>query len=196
LETVKELVVESTPPPRLLPNIDQTPYSFNTSSFVNTSEYRKHVDDVLKVELGAALYIGVPGFYDAFFGEIADLKKVATAVFMKCQKGNNPLYSEERGWRDWLDGAKEKDVLNWFAELIEVFLEFAGEGESAPNIRRRPLAQPDLPLQGSTAERKLDIGFMSDPRANENSRCHWSQILCTRRIKKQPGRRKTLYDMA
>jgi hypothetical protein len=36
-------VAKSTRP---LPNLDQTPYSFNTSSFVNTSEYRKHVDDV------------------------------------------------------------------------------------------------------------------------------------------------------
>jgi hypothetical protein len=81
---VRNLVVESTPPPRALPNLDQTPYSFNTSSFVNTSEYRKHVDDVLKVELGSDLYIGVPRFYEAFFGEIEGLETAATAVFMKC----------------------------------------------------------------------------------------------------------------
>lgn len=52
-------------------------------------------------------------------------------VFMKCQKGDNPLYSEGCGWRDWLEGVEEKDVLNWYAELIKVFLEFADE---APKI--------------------------------------------------------------
>lgn len=57
---VRDLVVESIPPPRPLPNLDQTPHSFNTSSFVNTSEYRKHVNNVLKVELGLDLHIGVP----------------------------------------------------------------------------------------------------------------------------------------
>lgn len=59
-KTVKELVIEATPPPYQLLNLDQTLYSFNTSSFANTSEYRKHVDDVLKVELGSSLNIGVP----------------------------------------------------------------------------------------------------------------------------------------
>jgi hypothetical protein len=66
--TVRNLVVKSTPPPCPLPNLDQTPYSFNTSSFVNTSEYRKHVDGVLKVELGSDFYIRVPRFYEAFLG--------------------------------------------------------------------------------------------------------------------------------
>jgi hypothetical protein len=30
---------------------------------------------------------------------------------MKCQKGIDPLYNKELGWRGWLQGAKEKDVL-------------------------------------------------------------------------------------
>jgi hypothetical protein len=76
--------MESTLPLRPLLNRNQTPYSFNTSSFVNTSEYRKHVDDVLKVELGLDLHIGVPCFHETFFGEIEGLETAATAVFMKC----------------------------------------------------------------------------------------------------------------
>jgi hypothetical protein len=192
-------ITESTPPPRPLPNRDQTPYSFNTSSFVNTSEYRKHVDDVLKVELGSDLHIGVPRFHEAFFGEIEGLETAATAVFMKCQKSIDPLYSEELGWRDWPQGAKEKDVLKWFAELIEFFLDTVKEVASVPNIRRRPLAQPDQPLQGSTADRKLDIGFMSDPRANQDSRCHWLQVLVPGELKSNPDvdrHSKTWLDLA
>jgi hypothetical protein len=42
------------------------------------------MDGVLKVKLGSDLYIGVPRFYKAFFGEIEGLKTAATAVFMKC----------------------------------------------------------------------------------------------------------------
>lgn len=40
-------------PPRPLPYLDQTPLLRNTSNFVNTSEHRKHVDNVLKEELGS-----------------------------------------------------------------------------------------------------------------------------------------------
>jgi Fungal protein kinase len=179
-------VIDSTPLPCALPNLDQTPFSFNTSSFVNTSEYRKHVDDVLKVELGSDLYIGVPRFYEAFFGEIEGLETAAAAIFMKCQKGVDPLYSEELGWHEWPQGAKEKDVLKWFAKLIEFLLDAAKEVALVPNTRRRPLAQPDQPLQGSTAGRKLDVGFVNDPKANQDSRCHWSKILVPGELKSNP----------
>lgn len=184
--TVEDLVTQSTPPPRQLPNLDQTPWLQTTSSFVNSSEYRKDVDDVLKDGLGSSLHIGVPGFYEAFFGDITGLEAAAAAVFTKCRQGNNPLYNEERGWRDWPEGAKEKDVLKWFAEKIETFLDFAEEVGSGPDVRRRPLAQPDQPLPGSTAERKLDVGLVSDPKANEDSKCHWSQILVPGELKSNP----------
>jgi hypothetical protein len=134
--TIKVLVTKSTHPLCPLPNINQTPRSFNTSSFVNTSKYRKHVDDALRVELGSHLYTGVPGFHEAFFGEVEGLETAAAAVFMKCQKGVNLIYSEELGWRDWPRGAKQKDVLKWFAELIEFFCDAAKEvaSASAPSI--------------------------------------------------------------
>jgi hypothetical protein len=54
------------------------------------------------------------------------------------------------------------------------------------NIRDGFLAQPDQPLQGSTAERKLDIGFVDDLNAGEDSKCHWSQILVPGELKKNP----------
>jgi hypothetical protein len=65
-----ELATESTPPPRQLPYPYQTPISFNTGSFVNTSENRKHFDGALRDELDSSLYIDVPDFFDAFFGEV------------------------------------------------------------------------------------------------------------------------------
>ncbi|KAK2471116.1 hypothetical protein H9L39_17347 [Fusarium oxysporum f. sp. albedinis] len=53
--------------------------------------------------------------------------------------------------------------------------------------RRRPLAQPNKPIQGSTGERKLDIGFVKDTSAGKDSRCRWSQILVPGELKSNPS---------
>ena len=137
---MSDLITDSTPPPRQLPYPHQTPISFNTGSFVNTSENRKkHFDGALRDELDSSLYIDVPGFFDAFFGDVANLTSVADAIFRKCQGGKDPLYTEEGGWRDWPKDAKEDQVLKWLKELVDKLLEFAKGSEPVPNIRRRPL---------------------------------------------------------
>ena len=69
------------------------------------------MDGVLKEELGQ-LYVGIPGFFDAYFGSILGLKSVAQAMFYKCKEGDNPLYREESGWQGWPKGARERDVLS------------------------------------------------------------------------------------
>ena len=76
--------------------------------------------------------------------------------------GVDPLYSEELGWRDWPQDAKVKDVLKWFAELIEFFLD-ATEVALPSKFRRQPLAQA---LHGSIVDRKLHVGFVNNPKAN------------------------------
>lgn len=84
-------VAASTPPPRPASSIQQTPWLRSTGSFANSTEHRKYVDDVLKEELGH-MYVGVPGFFNAFFGEVADLRLAAQAVFNKCKEEDTPLY--------------------------------------------------------------------------------------------------------
>ena len=69
-------VTESTPPPRPVSPVQQT--LRNTSSFANSSEHRKYIDDVLKEELGP-LYVGIPGFYGKFFGEISSLTEISVS---------------------------------------------------------------------------------------------------------------------
>ncbi|KAF1359118.1 hypothetical protein EJ07DRAFT_120978 [Lizonia empirigonia] len=184
-DALYDLVAESTPPPRPPSSITQTPWLRNTSSFVNSNEHRKYVDDVLKEELGA-MYVGVPGFEEAFFGNVASLEPAAQAVFEKCKEGDNPLYREESGWQDWPEGARERDVLSWFAETTDKFVDLAGEYQPDSRPRRRPLAQPHQPLQGSTADRKLDIGFVDDPSAGADSKYHWKQILVPGELKSNP----------
>lgn len=107
---VYTVAAESTPPPRPLPFLGQTPYLHTTSSFANSSEHRKYVDTVLKEELGS-IYIGIPDFYDAYFGNIDGLEEAGAAVLRRCKEGHSPLY-DGNGWRDWPESAKEKEVLD------------------------------------------------------------------------------------
>lgn len=196
---VQNLVTQSTPPPRPMPYLLQTPRVINTSSFVNTSEHRKYIDGMLKAELGSHLYTEVPHFYETFFGKVKDLESAAADVFEKCQTSDNPRYSKETGWRDWPQGAEEKKVFKWFATLIKFFLDAAEEGTSASKVRRRLLAQPDQPLQGSIADRKLDIGFANDWDANQGSRPHWTNILVPGELKSNraaDGHTQTWLDLA
>ena len=55
---------------------------------------------MLKEELGP-MYVGLRGFYDAFYGGVAGLETASEAVFKKCTEGNNPLFRVEGGWRGW-----------------------------------------------------------------------------------------------
>ncbi|KAF1362355.1 hypothetical protein EJ07DRAFT_163618 [Lizonia empirigonia] len=169
-DAVCDAVAASTPPPR------------PASSIQHSTEHRKYVDDVLKEELGH-MFVGIPGFFDAFFGEVADLGPAAQAVFDKCKEGDTPLYQEESGWRGWPEGAREGEVLSWFEALSGQLLDFAEEYRPGLRVRRRTVARPHQPLQGSTADRKLDIGFVDGESAGVNSKHHWSRILVPGELK-------------
>ncbi|OJD28400.1 hypothetical protein ACJ73_00178 [Blastomyces percursus] len=173
------------PPPHTTSSIQQTPWLRNTSSFVNSSEYRKYVDIVLKEELGE-IHVDIPRFFDAYFGDIPQLTVVSQAVLEECEKGDSPLYRQEGGWKGWPELAAERDVLRWLANIIAELVRLAEAQEPSSKIDRRPLAQPSQPLQGSVAERKLDVGFVDDLTATEDSRCHWSQILVPGELNNDP----------
>ena len=184
-DQVYHAVAESTPPPRLTAtSLQQTPWLHNTSSFANSSEYRQDVDRVLRLELGS-LYVGLRHFRETYFGGVTGLEVASKAVFKKCMEGSNPLFSE--GWSGWPKGANQDDVLSWFADLSEKLAVFAEDCESTPTHRRRPLVQPNRPIQGSIGERKLDVGFVDNPKAGKGSQCHWSQILIPGELKNNPS---------
>ncbi|OJD13569.1 hypothetical protein AJ78_05985 [Emergomyces pasteurianus Ep9510] len=182
---VYEAVTESTPPPRPVPSFRPTPLTNNTSSIVNSSEYRIDFDPVLKEELGD-LYVDVPGFYEKFFQSIDRLEPAAQEILERCSEGEDPLYREGVGWRGWPEGAKERDVLDWLQRTIEEFIRLFGEHAPDRKIQRRPLAQPNKPIRGSTAERKLDIGFVDDSNATKDAKYDWSHILVPGELKNDP----------
>lgn len=166
--------VRTTPSPRLFTFNLQTLKPQNTSSFANSSEFRKHIDTALKQELGD-FHVDVPGVFEVLFGNIAGLDVTARVVLSKAQEGESPLYSEGRGWKDWPKDARERDVLKWLVRVIKKVVGLAEAHEPALRIHQRPLVQIIQPLDGSIASRKLDIGFVSDSIATEDSEC--SEIL-------------------
>lgn len=188
-DQVCRIVAGSTPPPRPIPSsLQQTPWSQNTSSFVNSSERRQEVDRILKQELGP-LYVDVPGFCDAFFGSVRGLNTVSETVLRKCMEGDNPLFRE--GWIGWPTRAKEPDVLAWFCDLIPRLEALAGDFN--PNVmhRRKLLAQPKTPLLGSTGKRSMDIGFVARDMAykpnSKDDRFRWQQVLVPGELKSNPA---------
>ncbi|KGQ01619.1 hypothetical protein PAAG_11601 [Paracoccidioides lutzii Pb01] len=52
--------------------------------------------------------------------------------------------------------------------------QFAEAHGSAQKIDWRPLAPPTQPLGELIATRKVDVGFVNDPSATEDSICRWS----------------------
>ncbi|KAL7794328.1 serine/threonine-protein kinase Sgk2 [Trichoderma ceciliae] len=168
LISIATAALESTPPPRpILSSFQQTPWRHNTGNFANSSEYRRDVDPVLKEELGA------------FLG----LETAAEAVFQSCISGNDPIF--RNGWKGWPNDANQDAVLEWFTDVTAKLMAFA-QAHNPSQTCRRPLAQPSKPIQGSTGERKMDIGFISDPEAGRGYRCHWSQILVPGELKSNP----------
>ncbi|KAL4784889.1 hypothetical protein BJX76DRAFT_197301 [Aspergillus varians] len=183
-DTVYIVAAESTPP-RSLPFLAQTPYSHTTSSFVNSSEHRKYVDNVLKEELGS-IYIGVPGFHDAYFGQIEGLEDAGAAVLRRCKEGNSPMFDEGNGWRDWPESAKEKEVLDWLSKVINEIRDLATDEHFTITSDHTVLAHPDQPLQGSTAGRKLDIGLVCNSDGKDHTQYHWSDVLILGELKSNP----------
>ncbi|KAK8048254.1 Protein kinase-like domain [Apiospora phragmitis] len=182
---VYHIIAEGTPPPRpIASSLQQTPWLRNTSSFANSSEHRKHIDGVLKEELGP-LHVGLRDFQTVFFGGVPDLDAASETTFEKCKAGDTPLFDE--GWQGWPEDANQEDVLRWFAEVSNRLAEFAEEyGPDQPN-QRRLLAIPNRPIDGSVGKRKLDIGYVGDLRVTQDSKCHWSQILVPGELKSNPA---------
>lgn len=153
----------------------------------NSAVYRKDMDKVLLKELGA-VRVDVPGFHEAFFGRVAGLEAAAEAVLAKCAlaaPGAEPLLEGGR-WSGWPADANQDGVLRWFAVVIERLTALVAESGLLPTRPRWPVARPNKPVRGSTADRRLDVGFANDPYAGPDSHCYWLQILVPGELKSNP----------
>ena len=171
------------------PQLHQTPTVQNTAGIVTSSEQSVSFDDELKMELGTSLYIGVPGFAEAFFSGVSNLQSMAKTVFEKCQEGDDPLFNTEAdGWQGWPSDANEDKVLEWFQRLMKKFLDLAAESYALPN----------KPVPGSVSKRKLDIGFVHQNTLGQ-AQYDWSRILVPGELKsnrKEDAHQSTWLDLA
>ncbi|KAF9870758.1 hypothetical protein CkaCkLH20_11860 [Colletotrichum karsti] len=180
-------VSETTPPPRTIASsLQQTPWQHNTSSFANSSEHRRYVDDILKEELGT-MYVGLPGFRDAYFGVVVGLEAASKEFFNQCLNGSNPTFHDDDGWEGWPQDANENSVLEWLATFVKKLVVFADTQKSNTTHQRKLLAQPNTPMRGSTANRKLDVGFVDKGETAKDSQYHWKQILVPGELKSNPS---------
>lgn len=129
------------------------------------------------------MYVGLRDFHEKFFGGVPSLKTASEAVFKKCTEGNNPLFRVEGGWRGWPEDADQDRVLSWFADLSEKLAAFADDFKTTLACQPRPLARPNKQIDSSIGERKMEVGFVNDPKAKKNSKYHWSQILILGELK-------------
>jgi hypothetical protein len=182
---VKSAIAEAAPPPRSIAStLQQTPWLPNTSNFPNSSEHRKHVDGILKAELGH-LYVGIPKFWDKYFGGVDELEAASEVFFEQCRRGARPMFVD--GWTSWPTSAKEDEVLQWLSSFSKELATFAANRRSSPARPRRPLAKLNTPIYGSVGIRKLDIGFVNDTEAQADTTCRWSQILVPGGLKSNPS---------
>ncbi|KAL1633268.1 hypothetical protein SLS58_011157 [Diplodia intermedia] len=187
-------------PPRSAPapSFQETPTNFHSGSSVGTSEQRKDIDPLLHGEVRRSLIIDHPGIFDAFYGRVSHLEDVAKAVFDACKSSDPPRFVEGTGWTDWPSTCSENEVLSFLENLIDHFLLVAKNGGFQPAKRRPFVARPNQALRGTKANRKLDVGIMSDT-ASDSEPVWWSKILIAGELKSNPNRSvslETSYDIA
>ena len=160
----------ATPPPPLLPfssSFEQTPWSYSTGMFADTSEYRNNVDAALKEELLPNLRLDIPDFHRVLFRQVPQLEELANEVFKKCQGGENSLYQISTGWTKWPESAKEDLVLEWLQDLTKRLVVWLNDLGSHPSSRRQVYQGPTVYLNGSPIQRKMDVGIAA---CNEQSK--------------------------
>ncbi|KAK0369743.1 serine threonine-protein kinase sgk2 [Colletotrichum limetticola] len=131
------------------------------------------------------MYVGLPGLRDAYFGGVVGLEAASKEFFDQCLNGDYSAFHD--GWEGWPQDTNEKSVLEWLAGFVKKLALFANTQQSNTTHQRSLLAHPNTPMQGSTADRKLDVGFVDNLEVGQGSRHHWKQILVPGELKSNPS---------
>lgn len=203
----------TTPPPSgsaFSSTIQQTPCSFNSGSFIDTSEQRTQVNVALKQELLPNHRLDIPDFIHNLFGWLPQLHELADKVFQRCQDGDAPLFTVGKGWAKWPPIAREHLVLDWLQNLTMRFTELATERGERLAARRQLYRGPLSYLEGSPIKRKMDVGIGARHRQSKGDEgevgeesdapiSNWTEILIIGELKRNPtedGRTPVWLDLA
>lgn len=77
-------------------------------------------------------------------------------------------------------------MLEWLANFVEKLVAFAETQKPITTQQRCLLSQPNIPIHGSTADDKLDVGFVDNVEDGQGSRYHWNQILVPGELQSNP----------
>lgn len=81
-------------------------------------------------------------------------------MLKKCTEGSNPLLGDDE-WVGCLKKANQDGCLELVPGLVVKPERSAEDHKSTPTTRRpRLLDDPDLPMQGSTRDLKMDVGIL------------------------------------
>ncbi len=204
-------IPQPTTPPQphrsLLSSLKQTPWSFRTAGFTDSSERRRDVDHVLRGELLQNRRIDIPDFVEAVFGHVPRIDELAEVIFDRFQEGDTPLYTRGSGWTEWPRSAKEELVLEWLQDVMERFMVLVHERGVYSAARRQIYKGPNTYLDGSPIKRKMDVGMVEcyadihdrvDKKTTQPN-FTWAQILVTGELKSNPienGQEPAWLDLA
>jgi len=165
---VYDLVSPATPPstPRVAASsVQDTPFTYGSGAIHNTDEGRKYMDSVIKIEMKDHIYLDLPEFFATFFDSVDGLHSLVDAVFARCLQCAS--YTDTNRWSAFPSSCRETNIIKWFREEVDRIAAFALDADpenvhaSALTSRRVVSMLANL-LPGSTANRKIDIGFAAE----------------------------------
>jgi hypothetical protein len=196
--TVYDLV--SPPPTRF--SVTDTQHVFNypsnhggSEAEYSTDEGRRYMDSVIENEMKDHIYLNVPEFFATFFDSVGGLPQLVDAVFARCTS-----YTDR--WSAFPSSCAESNIATWFRQEVDRIVGFALDADPA-NMHAEALtsrcvvSMPANPLRGSTAPRKVDVGFAALNRADDTKPV-WKDILVPGELQEKrsdDGRSSTWYDL-
>lgn len=172
-----------------------TPFSVSSGALFSTDEGRKNMDETIRREMAGHIYIDLPDFFTRFFDSVTGLGPLVAAVFVERQR---TAETQPERWRSFPVSCKESDVAAWFRAEVRGLIELASQERLSREHQlalasRHVVSTPNHPLAGSTAPRKLDIGFVTiNERGGEETTCpgnrhrpqfEWRDILVPGELK-------------
>jgi hypothetical protein len=158
-----------------------TPLTFRAGLVHNMDDGREYMDTLIKNEMEDHIYLDVPGFFPAFFDSVDGLQGLVDDAFARCQQIN--CYMNTNRWSEFPQSCEENQIAMWFQDEVGRIVESALHVD-ADNVHAQALTSRCVVFTGSTALRKLDVGFAALNKAGGGvPNYDWEDILVPGKLK-------------